>query len=133
MLYMCISLQWLSASGVSLSLMFAYCENVKNLPHFYSDKPYRLGYHCSDLSLAFYVFLILIPGILLNIIWTVVDPFQVDFEYKVQSSYIYLETFFHSKYQALLYGVVTIIVLTGTNCSTCNCSNHHKKSETAKH
>ena len=109
----CISLQWLSASGVSLSLMLAtLLVKMSRIYHiFYSDKPHRLGCHCSDLSLAFYVLLILIPGILLNIIWAVVDRFQVDFEYKVQGGYIYLEKFCRSKYQAPLYGVVTIYLL----------------------
>ena len=110
---LCLSLQWLSATGISLPLTLAtLLVKMLRIYHiFYSSKLHRLGPHCSDLSLALYVVLILMPGILLNLIWAFVDRYQVYFEYKMRDGYIYLEKHCHSKNQVLLYGVATMYLL----------------------
>ena len=110
---LCLGLQWLSATGISLPLMLAtLLVKMLRIYHiFYSTKMRRVGPHCSDLSLAVYVVLLLIPGILLNLIWALVDRYQVYFEYKMQNGYIYLEKHCRSKNQVLLYGVATIYLL----------------------
>ena len=110
---LCLSLQWLSATGISLPLTLAtLLVKMLRIYHiFYSIKMRRLGPHCSDLSLALYVILILTPGILLNLIWAFVDRYQVYFEYKMRDGYIYLEKHCRSKNQILLYGVATVYLL----------------------
>ena len=107
---LCVTIQWVSASGISLPLMLAtLLVKMLRIYHiFYNDKLRRLGCYCSDLSLALYILLILLPGILLNVIWDIVDRYQIHFEYRVQDGYTYLEKLCSSKYQAPLYGVVTI-------------------------
>ena len=109
----CLSQQWLSGSGISLPLMLAtLLVKMLRIYHiFYNIQMRHLGCHCSDLSLALYVILILTPGFLLNIIWDFVDRYRVYFEYQMQDGYIYLEKSCRSKNQVLLYGVATVYLL----------------------
>ena len=59
--------------------------------HIFNKIKLRLNHYCSDLSLALYVFLILLPDILVNFILTFVDRFQTNFNYEIKDGTIHLK------------------------------------------
>ena len=110
---LCLSLQWLSAApGISLPLMLAtLLMKMLRIYHiFHNTKLQRLGRYCSDLTLAFYVLLILAPDLLVNLLWALVDRYQIHFEYRMRNGYIHLEKDCTSKYKEI-FGVLTILYL----------------------
>ena len=62
---LCLGLQWLSGPGVPLPLMLAtlLVKMLRIYCIFHNTTLRRIGHHCSDLALALYVLLILLPDI----------------------------------------------------------------------
>ena len=113
---LCLSHQWLSGTGISLILMLAtLLVKVLRIYHiFHSTKKLlrlHLSRYSSDLALALYVLLILLPDILLNFIWIFVDRYQIHFKYQIRGGNIHLEKFCTSKHEAQLFGVIIIYPL----------------------
>ena len=109
---MCIGIQWLSGPGISMPIMLAtLIVKMLRIYHIFHNTKLRLGHYCSDLALALYVLLILLPGILVNLVWTIVDPYQVFFEHQMRGSYIYLDKTCKSTYHAYISGVLCIYLL----------------------
>ena len=110
---LCLSLLWLSGPGISLPIMLAtLLVKMLRIYHIFHNTKLRLSYYCSDLALALYVLLILLPDILIHSIWVFIDRYQIHFEYQAQGVYIHLEKVCTSKYQVQLFGIVTIYLLT---------------------
>ena len=108
----CLSLTWLSILGISLPLMLAtLLVKMLRVYHIFHNTKLRLSRHCSDLSLALYVLLIILPDVLVNFIWAFIDRYHIHFEYQVRDGYIHLEKFCTSKYYAQIFGVLTIYLL----------------------
>ena len=110
---LCLSLQWLSGPGIPLPLMLAtLLVKMLRIYHvFYSTKLHRIGRRCSDLALALYVLLILLPDIFVNLIWTIVDPYQIHVEYRMQKGCLYLEKSCRSNYKKQLFGLLSAYLL----------------------
>ena len=113
---LCLSLQWLSGTGISLILMLAtLLVKMLRIYHiFHSTKKLlrlRLSRYSSDLALALYVLLILLPDILLNFVWIFVDRYQIHFKYQIRGGNIHLEKFCTSKHEIQLFGVIIIYLL----------------------
>ena len=110
---LCLSLQWLSGPGIPFPLMLAtLLVKMLRIYHiFYSTKLRRIGHRCSDLALALYVLLILLPDIFVNLIWTIVDPYQIHLEYRVSEGCIYLEKSCRSNYKKQLFGLLSAYLL----------------------
>ena len=109
---LCLSLIWLSAPGISLPLMLAtLLVKMLRLYHIFHNTRLRLGRYCSDISLAFYVLLILIPDVFVNLLWAFVDRYQIHFEYQMRDGYIHLEKVCTSKYEIQIFGVLIIYLL----------------------
>ena len=113
---LCLSSQWLSGTGISLILMLAtLLVKMLRIYHiFHSTKKLqrlRFSRYSSDLALALYVLLILLPDILLNFIWNFVDRYQIHFKYQIRGGNIHLEKFCTSKHEAQLFGVIIIYLL----------------------
>ena len=110
---LCLSLQWLSAAGISLPIMLAtLLVKMLRIYHIFHNTKQRLSCYCSDLALALYVLLILLPDVLINFIWVFADRYQIHFEYQMRGGYLYLEKLCTSKYQAQIFGVIIIYLLT---------------------
>ena len=108
----CIGIQWLSGPGISLPIMLAtLLVKMLRIYHIFHNTKLRLGRYCSDLALALYVLLILLPDILVNLIWTIVDPYQVFIEHQMQGSYIYMDKTCKSMYQTYIFGGLCIYLL----------------------
>lgn len=110
---LCLSLQWFSATGVSLSIMLAtLLVKMLRIYHIFHNTRLRLGRYCSDLALALYVLLILLPNILIHFTWVFVDRYQIQFEYQMRGDHTHLEKVCASKYEAQIFGILTIYLLT---------------------
>jgi hypothetical protein len=108
----CIGIQWLSGPGISLPIMLAtLLVKMLRIYHIFHNTKLRLGRYCSDLALALYVLLILLPDILVNLIWTTVDPYQLFLEHQRRGSYINLVKTCKSTYQTLFFGALCIYLL----------------------
>ena len=79
--------------------------------HIFNSVQLRLGRNCSDLSLASYVLLILVPDILVNLIWIFTDQYEIKVEYRLQNGVIYIEKVCRSKYQIVWFGILTVYLL----------------------
>ena len=109
---MCIGIQWLSAPGISLPIMQAtLLVKMLRIYHIFHNTKLRLGRYCSDLALALYVLLILLPDIFVNLVWTIVDPYQISFEHQMRGSYIYLHKTCKSAYNTYISGGLSIYLL----------------------
>ena len=110
---LCLSLQWLSGPGVPLPLMLAtlLVKMLRVYHIFHNSTLRRIGRHCSDLALALYVLLILLPDIFVNLIWTIFDPYQIHLEYRMRDGYIYLDKSCRSTYKKHLFGLLSTYLL----------------------
>ena len=109
---LCIGIQWLSAPGISLPIMQAtLLVKMLRIYHIFHKTKLRLGRYCSDLALALYVLLILLPDILVNLVWTIVDPYQIFFEHQMRGSYIYPHKTCKSAYNTYISGGLSIYLL----------------------
>ena len=108
----CLAIQWLSGPGISLPLMLAtLLVKMLRVYHIFHNTMLRLSHYCSDLSLAFYVLLILVPDVLVNLIWSIIDRYQVHIEHQVQGGYIVMDKTCRSKYQTALFGILSVYLL----------------------
>ena len=71
----------------------------------------HLNHYCTDLSLALYVFLILVPDILVNLIWSFVDHYQMHYNYEIKDGYIHLKKLCRSNKYVLLFGLLIVYLL----------------------
>ena len=110
---LCLGLQWLSGPGVPLPLMLAtlLVKMLRVYCIFHNTTLRRIGHHCSDLALALYVLLILLPDIFVNLIWTIFDPYQIHLEYHVRDGCTYLEKSCRSNYKKHLFGLLSVYLL----------------------
>ena len=98
---LCVSLPWLANVGLSLPLMLAtLLVKMLRVYHIFNHAKLRLSLYCSDLALAFYVFLILVPGIIVNLVWVAIDRYGIYFEYQERDSYTFLWKTCRSDHQA---------------------------------
>lgn len=108
----CLGIQWLSGPGISLPLILAtLLVKMLRIYHIFHNTKLHLGCYCSDLALALYVLLILLPDILINLIWVIIDPYQVLFNHQVQGSHIHLKKTCKSRYQKPFFGVLCVYLL----------------------
>ena len=109
---LCLSLHWLSGSGISLPLMLAtLLVRMLRVYHIFYHAKLRLSLYCSDLALAFYVLLILVPGIIVNLTWVIRDRYGIYFEYQVRDSYIFLWKTCRSNYQNAFVTTLNVYLL----------------------
>ena len=109
---LCFSSQWLSGTGISLPLILATLF-VKMLRIYHIFDKIKLGRnrYCTDLSLALYVFLILLPNILVNFILTFVDHYRIHYNYEIKDGNIHLIKRCRSKNRTLLFGLLIAYLL----------------------
>ena len=109
---MCNLLLWLSAAGISLSPMLAILL-VKMLRVYHIFNTFKMGrdHYCSDLSLAIYILLIYTPSILVNLIWTFIDRYQISLEYRTQNGNIDIKQDCSSKCVTFWSGAQSIYLL----------------------
>lgn len=101
----CNLLLWFSAPGISIILMLAVLfVKMLRVCHIFTDIKLRLGRHCSDLSLASYVLLILTPNILVNLVRTFTDYYHISLDYTTQNGYVHVKQECSSKYETAWSG-----------------------------
>ena len=109
---LCLSLPWLANVGLSLPLMLAtLLVRMLRVYHIFNHAKLRLSLYCSDLALAFYVLLILVPGIIVNLVWVTVDRYGIYFEYQVRDSYVFLWKTCRSNHQNAFVTTLCIYLL----------------------
>ena len=109
---LCVSLHWLSGTGISLPLMLAtLLVKMMRVYYIFNQTKPRLSRCCSDLALAFYVLMILVPDIVVNLVWDIIDRYGIYFEYQVRNSYIFLWKTCRSNYQTVFSGILCIYLL----------------------
>ena len=109
---LCLAYQWLSASGISLPMILAtLLVKMLRVYHIFNKTKRRLNRYCTDLSLALYVFLILVPNILVNFIWTLVDRYEINYSYEIKDGYIHLRKLCGSSNFRLLFGILVVYLL----------------------
>lgn len=131
---LCVSLPWLANVGLSLPLMLAtLLVKMLRVYHIFNHAKLRLSLYCSDLALALYVFLILMPGIIVNLVWVAIDRYGIYFEYRARGSYLFLWKTCRSNHQATFvttlstYLLVLIIAVTFVAVITRNVRLQHFK------
>ena len=109
---LCLSLPWLANVGLSLPLMLAtLLVRMLRVYHIFNHAKLHLSLYCSDLALAFYVLLILFPGIIMNLVWVITDRYGIYFEYQVRDSYVFLWKTCRSNYQNAFVTTLCIYLL----------------------
>ena len=109
---LCVALQWLSGPGISLPLILAtLLVKMLRIYHIFNKIKLHLNRYCTDLSLALYVFLILLPDIFVNCILTFVDRYRIGYNYEVKDGYTHLKRVCNSNNHALLFGILVLYLL----------------------
>ena len=105
----CLLLLWLSAPGITLPLMLAILiVKMMRVYHIFNNAKLRLGRYCSDLSLAVYVVLILLPDVFVHLIWVSIDRYHSVVDYNVQNGFVHAKKTCGSENQIIWFGLLTV-------------------------
>ena len=108
----CITRLWTFGAGLPLPLMIATLfMKIARVYYIFNKAVKKVGHCCSDLVLMGCVLLIISPTILVNLIWTVADPYHSVLEYRVHNVYVYITKDCVSKYSAYWLGVLCAYTL----------------------
>ena len=111
-LNICLGLLWSGLTGISLTLILATLL-VKMLRVYHIFNHFgKVGKMYSDIALLFYVFLLILPNIIIHTIWSIIDPYSADTVIIEYRSYTEVEQRCYSK-QILLWFCILYLNIEG--------------------
>ena len=85
----CWILPWISGLGISIALIIAtLLVKLARVHYIFNRATLKLGKRCSDILLAGYVLLILLPMIVILITWMIVDQYRITYQPSSQHGFI---------------------------------------------
>ena len=108
----CLLLLWLSAPGITLPLMLAILiVKMLRVYHIFNHVRLRLGHYCSDLALVIYVFLILVPDIVIHILWVSINRYHSLVNYKAKDGFNHVRKTCVSDNHVVWFVLLTVYLL----------------------